>query len=1075
MLNEFKYMVLRYCVLFLIPLSPFAIANAQSGYNPWVKNCIAEAQEHINIGSFQQSLTVLNSSFDLPDLSLLDSIGIILNICESYKGLNRDSTIHYLSILHKLSQDNSLLRNSQGIQAVKQIGEMYVSIDSFTVAATFYSDLLENIKDIEEDSTPYFIADIYKGKTISHMRLKEYNKAYECTSEALKAKMQFTDLEPGGLADNYYLHAYICNHLNYNYEAIENYKTAIKEYELQETMPYNDIALCKHNLAYTYNSIDLQDLAYKYFNDAYYNWVVESRDSSYIVPMYSNIGGVLRKLGQSEEAEFYLLKALGISIDQNRPVGSIASVYVNLARNANSDAAKLNYYFKADSILNLNDPSSKLMRIINADLGTFYYNKLPSNYATDKDEEYYRNLRQSSAYIEKAISSRKKSSQWYFFLLRNKLRDDNYDKDQVLKEIKDLIPNLEGIQNQDFLRLNYLTLGRYYKDIDQRDSASHYFNLLMSTYPDIIIDKNDIASVTNLENLPLNINTQRVLLHYLRYLKNIGDQKEFNNTEKEAIISFAKVSQLNAIRYINFSRSQQREIWDNFKECTDILLEILYEHGNPDKKDYAMLRAVNRYLSLSHLKALFSLSKDQAINSPVADSTNLMRTLQSEIFTITGIINNTTDPLERAKLDNRKMKILHRKRALEHFLLKPENGVSGEILFLPKSAEEFTATLRRNSAQYIVPYSTDSISYIITAGAQGIKAFSYDKNPDLLIDSLRQAIAIPTYQVENPQAVHDQFNRSGTEIFSTFFKEAFAELDSRIPVGYVPYGKWENLPFHLLLTAKGDNKSWRNKPYLFNTWTIYYKHGITYEKSKYKAKPLSNIRYALFGWDNFDSKIGNLKHVQEEINRVLTRTSAEVFWGNKSTVNKFLQESSKYNIVHLATHGIMTDSNSIDSYLSFYPDSIYKGRLSIGQIYHSSLPIDLIVLSACNSGISHDGALPHFSSLNNAFSHSGVKASIVALWNVSDASTAHFMEHFYDDLNKKSHPMEGVNHAYKVSLAENDILKTHPYYWGAFVYYGSPPKSSASNRDIMILLATLTISISSFVLYSVRKPKGLKV
>jgi CHAT domain-containing protein len=100
----------------------------------------------------------------------------------------------------------------------------------------------------------------------------------------------------------------------------------------------------------------------------------------------------------------------------------------------------------------------------------------------------------------------------------------------------------------------------------------------------------------------------------------------------------------------------------------------------------------------------------------------------------------------------------------------------------------------------------------------------------------------------------------------------------------------------------------------------------------------------------------------------------------------------------------------------------------------SRLQADLVVISACQTGIAGILGGDEFAGLAQAFLQAGARSLIVSLWSVDDSSTASFMKAFYSAYHG------GVDKAQALSQAVAHVREQadwqHSFYWGAFVLMG---------------------------------------
>lgn len=144
-----------------------------------------------------------------------------------------------------------------------------------------------------------------------------------------------------------------------------------------------------------------------------------------------------------------------------------------------------------------------------------------------------------------------------------------------------------------------------------------------------------------------------------------------------------------------------------------------------------------------------------------------------------------------------------------------------------------------------------------------------------------------------------------------------------------------------------------------------------------------------------------------------------------------------HNIVHLATHGIAYIEDPLASFVAFSPTQIENGLLTAREVAsNASLPADLVVLSACQTGlgrISGDGML----GLSRAFLIAGARTILVSQWSVSDEATAELMLAFYQHYFSSEKPNKAVALQKAMQFLRVQPEYSHPRYWVPFVLVGA--------------------------------------
>lgn len=150
-------------------------------------------------------------------------------------------------------------------------------------------------------------------------------------------------------------------------------------------------------------------------------------------------------------------------------------------------------------------------------------------------------------------------------------------------------------------------------------------------------------------------------------------------------------------------------------------------------------------------------------------------------------------------------------------------------------------------------------------------------------------------------------------------------------------------------------------------------------------------------------------------------------------------ELKQFRMVHLATHGILNDTHPELSGLVFSlvdeKGQSADGFLKLSDIYNLDLPLDMIVLSACQSAIGKPVKGEGLVGLTRGFMHAGAARVVASLWNVQDEATAELMKRFYNYLLQKNMPAAAA-----LRRAQLDLIETRgemqPYYWAGFVLQG---------------------------------------
>ena len=146
-----------------------------------------------------------------------------------------------------------------------------------------------------------------------------------------------------------------------------------------------------------------------------------------------------------------------------------------------------------------------------------------------------------------------------------------------------------------------------------------------------------------------------------------------------------------------------------------------------------------------------------------------------------------------------------------------------------------------------------------------------------------------------------------------------------------------------------------------------------------------------------------------------------------------------YRYVHFATHGFVDSENpSLSAIVLSLVDRDGRpqdGFLRADELYGLELSADMVVLSACQTGLGKEIRGEGLVGLTRGLMYAGAATVVVSLWSVSDNATAELMARFYKELISA-----GRSPAAALRGAQLLMLKqprwTHPYYWSAFTIQG---------------------------------------
>lgn len=150
-------------------------------------------------------------------------------------------------------------------------------------------------------------------------------------------------------------------------------------------------------------------------------------------------------------------------------------------------------------------------------------------------------------------------------------------------------------------------------------------------------------------------------------------------------------------------------------------------------------------------------------------------------------------------------------------------------------------------------------------------------------------------------------------------------------------------------------------------------------------------------------------------------------------------ELSPFRIVHFATHGLLdTETPELSAIaLSFFDSQGQPcdGLMRLHDIYNLKLPVDLVVLSACNTALGRDVKGEGLMGLTRGFFYAGAARVAASLWKVDDDASAELMRVFYANLFTEKMSPPAALRAAQIALYRGRQWNA-PFYWAAFVIQG---------------------------------------
>ncbi len=276
----------------------------------------------------------------------------------------------------------------------------------------------------------------------------------------------------------------------------------------------------------------------------------------------------------------------------------------------------------------------------------------------------------------------------------------------------------------------------------------------------------------------------------------------------------------------------------------------------------------------------------------------------------------------------------------------------------------------------------------------------------------------------------------------------------------VPDGILHDLPFEALIPPRGDAKG-PPRPLLESHELTYVPSASAWRflRQTRRGAPRGPGRILVVADPAIPREVGGseevapLQFARQEAERVsrLFRPENCLVWMGADATEAALKRTDLggFRYVHVVAHGLIDEEAPQRSALLLAPgDPAEDGRLQLNEIFGLRLQADMVVLSACGTGLGRLVRGEGIVGMTRAFLYAGARSVLVSLWNVNDRSTADLMERFYRGLAAGRPPRAALREAKLALLRSERAADRHPSRWAPFILTGDPePQLTARTAD----------------------------
>ena len=692
---------------------------------------------------------------------------------------------------------------------------------------------------------------------------------------------------------------------------------------------------------------------------------------------------------------------------------------------------------------------------------------------------YY--LKETFNYPVPNLSYRSKSN-----ILLGQAYDLKKDAANAVHYYDTAIENIEqqyGNQKHISVAETFTSVGDYYiKNRHFQKALNHYQKAISNLVADF--DNQEISANPSLEKVLDKGNLLEVLDKKVKafhaYWKSSGDLDKAAAAWETGKIA---INLLEQVKQENFVFEQDLiETIDRHYGLYEMVLEVGYVLGPTYRKDLFLIIEKSKTASL--LKNI-SINKASLYANIPSELIQEERLLNRKISQLNEKVyqarpNTAQDTMEYLDLKNRLFETEEQRNKIRATYQKEQAYQAFAPTYLGIAAVQ----------EQLLSQDKGIIEYFV--GTENTYAFLIQKDTFYLhkLTFNEQLLQAATTLKED---VFHKRDSQYIEKASALYQAIFAPIEAYgLPSNLVimPDGILHYVPFDILLKKPpSTNEKYATYSFLIKKYTFSYCHSSTLlyalqhkaHTSTPKQQVLSFAPSFYRSEKNYNQLMANRSQLNEltytltETEKVSGLMNSKLVTGKAASKSLFLDLAANYQYLHLATHGKVNDNNAKFSFIAFsnMVDTLKESyKLFTNELNDLTLNADMVVLSACETGVGQAYKGEGLISLSRGFLAAGAKSIVTTLWSINDKFTSEIVTSFYENLKKSMGKEEALRQAKLTFLQTSDNFEAHPKYWAAFVPVGdmSPLDEQVftnGSDSKLYLLFTLFISVL-FVFFLVR-------
>jgi len=851
--------------------------------------------------------------------------------------------------------------------------------------------------------------------------------------------------------------------------------------------PDSVLALAYHKLAVAeYNANNDDDMAIQFWKKALsIREEIHPKNHKDIIKAYKNIGNSYDNLERYEDAEHFLKRSLDLHLSKDKKdeellamtYNSITHIYTKLrdfdnakkcleiALNSYEEIYKDEPYYLPE----VYESAFNLYQELNDTNQMIVYPKktLAAYESIAADEMYNKDYFIATAHSHLGVA----------YLSANSLE---IAKKHFLKSLK--INQRFEEERQAYVSENYSNLSLVYKSLGDYSTALKYNQKALDINNELDDNTNLAYDLNNRAEIYLHKGDGLKALKYIRECLNSIKLKGINSYNRGTYASFLtdKVRILAALNEENLS--YQEETQNTLDTIVALFNQIRSDFISDESKNFLSQKAKAIFEKGLVLNLdLYEENQDEAYLKKAFEFVQ-----QSKSLTLLEAINDAKVKRKYISFDP----IFLRENKIKKQIVNIEKDIyeggkstailQNNLIALNRALEKIQDTLKVDYPKYfnakyqsskftyediqlkmdetLIEYLVgDSMIYVFALQNDEINVIKIKKDFPLtdLTNQLRKSIYQEKLSVSRSDKDILEAANSYVKVAHDLYNYLFKPIEQKVDLGekiiIATDGILGLIPFEALLsTEPNESVLFGSHDYLINKYEIDYTYSAAY-LAESATKENSNTSKEILAFAPTFSQTDQLSSLHNnilEVKGIHSSRQMNLFEGKDASKSNFIENASNYKILHLATHGKANNQIGAYAYLAFTPEpeNDQSHKLYNLDLYNLSLNADMVVLSACESGIGELKKGEGIISLARGFSYAGAKSVITSLWRIDDKKTKEIISDFYNYLKKGQAKGTALRNA-KLDFINKNSHNAHPFYWAAFIPLGDMQPIYSNNKN----------------------------